>query len=575
MDSTYGGLQSASSYGIGHQMPTHGTVPSINSAFKLHEYPPHLQHHLTSTNNNGFVHPIAAAATDQQRRHLLTALESHRLQQQVKQEGDNKLTNNGFGTNDENYDDDDDDDDDDKKATGEGDAKVKKSAVSEDEGPEEVANPAAAAAATSGKKTGEPQQQAATRKSEKPPYSYIALIVMAIQSAPTRRCTLSDIYQFLQLKFPFFRGSYHGWKNSVRHNLSLNECFIKLPKGLGRPGKGHYWTIDPSAEFMFEEGSFRRRPRGFRRKCQALKPFGMLGGMTSSAPSMFGSNHHYDIFQNNSVAAAAAGVHGFPPGPGMYGAGSSDMSSGFGSQLYDPSTAAAVAGTAGAAGKLAPITSVAASKNSSSFYPNGFNPGFPQQFFAVTTPGYGPNHPVPYNSNCSMPGTLNAAVSSLAYDYGLHSLASPLAAQTPSNYQNGGGDKYSIFTPSFNNFQSLTSGWGSATPSYTGAGLYHAIKQQPLSPAGSQESEHSLSPVRQSPYGGSSGEPRVLPQHQQRPHQHQQGSTGAPNTVGSMQTAGRNNLHLLSAASSALLADDECRGECLFLFIYLFIRSFV
>jgi len=96
-----------------------------------------------------------------------------------------------------------------------------------------------------------------SRKHEKPPYSYIALIVMAIQASPVKRCTLSDIYTFLQQKFPFFRGSYHGWKNSVRHNLSLNECFIKLPKGLGRPGKGHYWTIDPSAEFMFEEGSFR------------------------------------------------------------------------------------------------------------------------------------------------------------------------------------------------------------------------------------------------------------------------------------------------------------------------------
>jgi hypothetical protein len=49
--------------------------------------------------------------------------------------------------------------------------------------------------------------------------------------------------------------------------LSLNECFIKLPKAMGKPGKGHYWTIDPNCEFMFEEGSFRRRPRGFRRKC--------------------------------------------------------------------------------------------------------------------------------------------------------------------------------------------------------------------------------------------------------------------------------------------------------------------
>ena len=114
------------------------------------------------------------------------------------------------------------------------------------------------------------------RRQEKPPYSYIALIVMAIQSVPSKKLTLSEIYQFLQVrlkarhldhhpmyfmnfqqKFPFFRGSYQGWKNSVRHNLSLNECFIKLPKALGRPGKGHYWTIDPAQEYMFEEGSFR------------------------------------------------------------------------------------------------------------------------------------------------------------------------------------------------------------------------------------------------------------------------------------------------------------------------------
>ncbi|TRZ00351.1 hypothetical protein DNTS_030397 [Danionella cerebrum] len=135
---------------------------------------------------------------------------------------------------------------------------------------------ASSSAGTKTKKT-----NAGIRRPEKPPYSYIALIVMAIQSSPTKRLTLSEIYQFLQSRFPFFRGSYQGWKNSVRHNLSLNECFIKLPKGLGRPGKGHYWTIDPASEFMFEEGSFRRRPRGFRRKCQALKPsvYSVMNGL--------------------------------------------------------------------------------------------------------------------------------------------------------------------------------------------------------------------------------------------------------------------------------------------------------
>jgi forkhead box protein F len=59
--------------------------------------------------------------------------------------------------------------------------------------------------------------------------------------------------------------------------LSLNECFKKLPKECGKPGKGHYWTIDSSAEYMFEdEGSLRRRPRGFRRK-QQIKNFSSSG----------------------------------------------------------------------------------------------------------------------------------------------------------------------------------------------------------------------------------------------------------------------------------------------------------
>ncbi|XP_077445422.1 forkhead box protein F1 [Stigmatopora argus] len=143
-----------------------------------------------------------------------------------------------------------------------------------------VMDPSSSSSSSSSSTAKAKKSNAGIRRPEKPPYSYIALIVMAIQSSPTKRLTLSEIYQFLQSRFPFFRGSYQGWKNSVRHNLSLNECFIKLPKGLGRPGKGHYWTIDPASEFMFEEGSFRRRPRGFRRKCQALKPmYSMMNGL--------------------------------------------------------------------------------------------------------------------------------------------------------------------------------------------------------------------------------------------------------------------------------------------------------
>ena len=75
---------------------------------------------------------------------------------------------------------------------------------------------------------------AATGKSKpyqrhnKPPYSYITLIAMAIKDSANQRLTLSEINDYLMKKFEFFRGNYTGWRNSIRHNLSLNECFIKV-----------------------------------------------------------------------------------------------------------------------------------------------------------------------------------------------------------------------------------------------------------------------------------------------------------------------------------------------------------
>ncbi|CAJ1060311.1 hypothetical protein F7725_027507%2C partial [Xyrichtys novacula] len=95
------------------------------------------------------------------------------------------------------------------------------------------------------------------KSADKPNQSYIALISKAILASDQKKLLLCDIYQWIMDHYPYFKSKDKNWRNSVRHNLSLNDCFIKA--GRSDNGKGHFWAIHPSNYQDFSNGDYHCR----------------------------------------------------------------------------------------------------------------------------------------------------------------------------------------------------------------------------------------------------------------------------------------------------------------------------
>ncbi|KAL2919277.1 hypothetical protein HK105_200920 [Polyrhizophydium stewartii] len=96
-----------------------------------------------------------------------------------------------------------------------------------------------------------PPAAAGADTATRPTIPYATLITEAIESTPLKRITLNEIYEYAMARYPYYRHAGSGRKlqpaNSIRHNLSLNKSFERVPRPPNERGKGAYWTLNPSA----------------------------------------------------------------------------------------------------------------------------------------------------------------------------------------------------------------------------------------------------------------------------------------------------------------------------------------
>ncbi|KAJ3360177.1 hypothetical protein HDU91_004694 [Kappamyces sp. JEL0680] len=147
-----------------------------------------------------------------------------------------------------------------------------------------------------------PYPVAHSGSSARPPLPYAQLITEAIESTPNGRITLNGIYNYVMANYPYFETATSGWKNSVRHNLSLNKNFIRVPRPPQEKGKGAYWTINTGKDKTTKtcSGVSKRTKAAPAASVTAFKELTCNPDFTYSDPPLTFTNITSDTFAMDS-----------------------------------------------------------------------------------------------------------------------------------------------------------------------------------------------------------------------------------------------------------------------------------
>lgn len=115
----------------------------------------------------------------------------------------------------------------------------------------------------------------------KPNMSYSTLIAQAIMESAEKKLTLKDIYEWIMAKYPFYQSQKGNWQNSIRHNLSLNKAFYKVPRAANNPGKGSFWCLDQEVFDVTSKIRCNKTKRNAKNMAESLD-FETHSGMGSS-----------------------------------------------------------------------------------------------------------------------------------------------------------------------------------------------------------------------------------------------------------------------------------------------------